>query len=168
MYSRFTLEILNETGSEQTLRAFFFIIMKIIFDYNRTIFDPEKQELYPGVFDLINELVISHELFLVSKDEPGRKDVLSSLGIDKHFKKIVFTKDKSVSLFQQIVDDAKNVLVVGDRVQGEISVGNQLNYETVWVRQGIFGNQEPESEIQIPNHVINNIAELARVIKLYE
>ena len=41
--------------------------MKIIFDYNRTIFDPETDDLYQGVFELISDLSKKYELYLVSE-----------------------------------------------------------------------------------------------------
>lgn len=142
--------------------------MKIIFDYNRTIFDPEAGELYPGVFDLIDELNLKHDLYLVSKAEAGRKEVLSNLGIDKFFKKVVFTDNKSKGTFEEIIESEKRVIVVGDRVRGEITIGNKLNCITVWVRQGKFSEEYPESEIEIPKHTINNIEELREIIKNYD
>ena len=30
-----------------------------------------------------------------------------------------------------------DVIVIGDRVRGEISIGNELNYTTVWIKQGV-------------------------------
>src|SRR3989344_3214997 len=101
--------------------------MKIIFDYNRTIFDPDKQELYSGVFELISELSNKHELFLVSKDEPGRNAVLDSFNISNFFQKIVFTSDKSAQVFKEIIGDKDIAMVVGDRIRKEISMGNELN-----------------------------------------
>jgi len=142
--------------------------MKIIFDYNRTIFDPDTQELYSGAFELISVLSEKHELFLVSANEPGRKERLIKLGITDFFKKVVFTNDKSPELFREIIGEEKNVIVVGDRIWGEISAGNQLGYITVWIKQGKFSMEMPITKKQRPKHVINNISELKEIIDQYE
>lgn len=142
--------------------------MKIIFDYNRTIFNPDTQELYSGAFELLSDLSNNHELFLISQNEPGRKEKLESFGISKFFKKIVFTDNKSPEVFQEIVDFEKNVIVVGDRVHGEITIGNKLNYITVWIMQGKFSNDYPVNIEQKPKHAIFEISELKEILKRYE
>jgi hypothetical protein len=57
--------------------------MKIIFDYNRTIFDPDTDNLYFGVLDLLQKLSQKYELFLISRNEPTRKGRLEKLNIKK-------------------------------------------------------------------------------------
>ena len=142
--------------------------MKIIFDYNRTIFNPDTQELYSSVFELLSDLSGKYDLFLISKNEAGRNEILEKFGIDKFFKRIVFTDNKSVETFKEIIGVDKNAIVVGDRVQGEIAIGNELNLITVWVKQGKFSNVIPVSKIQKPKYTINNISELKEIIKQYE
>ncbi len=142
--------------------------MKIIFDYNRTIFNPDKQELYSGVFELLNDLSKKQELFLISKNEAGRNEILEKFRINKFFKRIIFTDNKSVKTFQEIIGTDKNAIVVGDRVQGEITIGNQLNLVTVWIKQGKFSGVVPINEIQKPKYTISNISELKEIIKQYE
>ncbi len=142
--------------------------MKIIFDYNRTIFNPEKQELYSGVLELLNTLSQKHDLFLISKKEEGRQETLNSLGIINLFKKVVFTEKKSAELFKEITNNMNDVIVIGDRVRGEISIGNELNYTTVWIKQGKFSEEKPLNDSQQPKHIINDIRELEKIIKQYE
>ncbi|OGI67100.1 hypothetical protein A2823_02375 [Candidatus Nomurabacteria bacterium RIFCSPHIGHO2_01_FULL_41_91] len=166
LYFKFFLQYLHETGSG-TFSGPFSFFMKIIFDYNRTIYDPEKQELYPGVLVLINGLSNKHELFLVSKNEPGRRDVLDNLGISSFFKKVIFTDNKSPELFKEIADNENNVMVVGDRIRGEISIGNELSYITVWLKRGKFSLEEPINEKQNPRHTITDITEVENILKQY-
>ena len=72
--------------------------MKIIFDYNRTIFDPETDDLYQGVFELISDLSKKYELYLVSANEPRRKEKIKDLNIDSFFKGIFFVENKSLEV----------------------------------------------------------------------
>jgi len=138
--------------------------MKIIFDYNRTIYDPEKLELYDGVYDLLNRLSQEHKLYLVSKNEPGRGNIITELGIGDFFNEIIFVDNKTTTDFQKLVGADTNVVVVGDRVKGEIKIGNMLGYKTVWVRQGKFKHELPEEETEEPDVVIHNITDLFNVL----
>lgn len=142
--------------------------MKIIFDYNRTIFNPDVQSLYPGVVDLLSFLSLYHDLYLISKNEPGREDKLDSLNIKNFFKEIVFVEEKTIEVFKTITKTHEEVLIVGDRVQGEITIGNKLNFITVWLKQGKFSKEEPINDEQKPKYIINDIRELREIIKKYE
>jgi len=142
--------------------------MKIIFDYNRTIFNPEIDALYTGVLELLKELSDRHSLVLVSKDEIGRENKLKDFGIAQYFENTVFVKEKTNEVFKNLVKDDEKVLVIGDRVRGEISVGNQLGFITIWVKQGKFANEIPQNQNEIPNHAIDEIKQLSEIIKIYE
>jgi FMN phosphatase YigB (HAD superfamily) len=142
--------------------------MIIIFDYNRTIFNPETNSLYDGVLKLLESLYLNHSLVLVSKDELGREVMLKNMGIAKYFINTIFVKEKTVEVFKSLVKNDEKILVVGDRVRGEICIGNQLGFITIWVAQGKFANEIPQNENEIPNHTIEEIKQLNKIIKIYE
>jgi FMN phosphatase YigB (HAD superfamily) len=142
--------------------------MKIIFDYNRTLFNPDTDSLYQGVVPLLESLSADHMIFLVSKKVAGRNDRLDTLNIKQYFQNIVFVDQKTKEVFQDIVGDETEVIVVGDRVQEEISIGNQLGFTTIWVRQGKFSTELPAESGMQPTHSIKTIDELSTIIPLYE
>lgn len=142
--------------------------MKIIFDYNRTIFNPETNDLYEGVFSVLHELSKKHELFLVSMNEASRKNTVKNLGIEVFFKKVLFVDSKSIEVFSTIGNAGENILVVGDSIRNEISIGNKMNFITVWIKQGMFSNILPITKEQKPKHTISDISELKEILKKYE
>lgn len=142
--------------------------MKIIFDYNRTIFNPETGQLYPGVLDMLRSIAGRHEIFLLSMNEPGREAGLAELGIEDFFQGVVFSNTKDESAFRRLVGDSKDVLVVGDRIESEIRTGNALGLITVWIQQGAFARDVPTSVAEEPAHTIRNIVELQEIISKYE
>lgn len=141
--------------------------MKIIFDYNRTLFNPDTNELYQGAFDLLQNLSNKHELFLVSRDEPGRMNRFKNLGIEKYFKKIVFTPNKTKQVFEDFGGNSSDTFVVGDCLRDEISLGNQLEFITVRIKQSRFAIEIP-TKPERPTHTISDIRELEDVISQYE
>jgi len=140
--------------------------MKIIFDYNRTLFDPETDSLYRGVSGLLKTLSKKYDLFLISKNEPGRKEKFEKMGIKNYFQKVVFVENKTKQLFEDLSNNSCDVFVVGDRVREEIFLGNILGFITVWVKQGKFACELPTKE-QTPKYIINDIRELQTTLSTY-
>lgn len=142
--------------------------MKIILDYNRTVFDPETNQLFPGVYELLTNLSQNHTLFLVSMNEPERRDRLEALGINKFFSKTIFVNEKTEEVFMKLVGGSIDVVVAGDRVADEIRIGNMLGFVTVWVQQGKFGKEGPRIKQEEPTYTINKITDLVKILSQYE
>lgn len=142
--------------------------MKIIFDYNRTIFNPDTNNLYDGVLEVLNKLSSNHDLFLVSKYESRRKDTINKLGINDYFKKVILVKEKTLDIFSSLTKGDKNVFVVGDRVKGEIYLGNLLGFKTVWIKQGKFSNDVYTKIEEKPDYIIEEIKQLIEILEKYE
>jgi FMN phosphatase YigB (HAD superfamily) len=142
--------------------------MKIIFDYNRTIFDPDTDNLYFGVLDLLQKLSQKYELFLISRNEPTRKGRLEKLNIKNYFQKILFVEEKSKQIFQEIAGDTKNVIVIGDSIGDEIKIGNQLGFTTIRLKKGKFATQIPQNKNELAKFEITEISELENIILTYE
>ncbi len=142
--------------------------MKIIFDYNRTIFDPETDNLYLGVLELLQKLSAKYELFLISRNEPERKRRFEELNIKNYFQKILFVNGKSRKVFEGISGDTKNVIVVGDSISDEIKIGNQLGFVTIHLKKGKFSTEIPKNKYEFAKFEITDINELESIILSYE
>lgn len=142
--------------------------MKIIFDYNRTLFNPELNELYPGARELLRRLHARHELFLVSRFEQERITQLETLDIRQYFQDVAFVPDKTEEIFIGLVGTALDVMVIGDSITDEIRIGNILGYITIRIQQGKFSGQVPVSKEQTAKHIITSLEEIEPLLKHYE
>ncbi len=142
--------------------------MHIIFDYNRTIFNPDTGTLYEGVLDVLTQLSKQHVVSLVTRLEPGRQDVFGSLGIAHFFKHIIFVPKKTIETFAQIIDGPTRTIVVGDRLQDEIQIALSLGCVSVWIKQGRFSDDDVHNKDIQPRYTICDIRELLEVIKIYD
>lgn len=142
--------------------------MKIIFDYNRTLFNPDTNSLYQGVLDLLQDLSRYNELFLISRNEPRRRDRLEEFGIAEYFNNIAFVEDKTADIFTKLVGSCKNVFVIGDRVREEIAIGNKLGFRTIRVQQGKFANELPINPLEQAMFTVKNITDIQIIISKYE
>lgn len=142
--------------------------MKIIFDYNRTLFNPETESLYLGVLDLLKELSKRHKLYLISRFEASRLGRVKELNIEQYFQQVFFVEDKTLELFNQFVEQDEKTIVIGDRLCDEIFLGNKLGFTTIWLKQGKFASEEVKNKDEEPNFIVNDIRKINDIIKIYE
>ena len=143
------------------------MIKGIILDFNRTVYDPEKDKLTDGVLELLDNLKKSDiPLCLLSKKtREDRRDQITDLGLDEYFIDIqVIEGNKTEMNFHQCLDkmhlNPHEVLVVGDRIKSEIVLGNKLGMKTIWYKSGKFANELPDKKIEEPNHTVSKLSEI--------
>lgn len=141
--------------------------MKIIFDYNRTIYDPETKALYPGVLELLRKLAEKHHLYLVTRAEFGREYQLDAFGLKPLFQKVMMIGTKTPEAFRTLVSNHPEVMVVGDRIREEIRIGRELRYKTVWLQQGFFKKEIPRNTRETPDHIVRNVPQLTKLLLTY-
>lgn len=139
--------------------------MKIIFDYNRTLFDPETRGLYFGAIDLLEKIYQQNELYIVGRNEPGRKENIKKLGLNKYFKGVYFVDEKTKDIFKELLSADNKTVVIGDRVREEILIGNSLGCVTIWLKQGKFSSELPRVDAEKPKYVVKKLAEIESIIK---
>lgn len=136
----------------------------IIFDWKRTLYDPDSKTLISGTLNLLKFLCKKNvKNILIGKGGDKMFQEVKRLKIEKYFSKIIFHDVKrDIKSFSQFVS-AKNLgltIVVGDRVQSEIEIGNRLKTITIWLKQGKFSEELPSNKFQEPLFTINSINEL--------
>ena len=137
----------------------------VIFDFNRTLYDPEVDSLYPGAAQLLDSQSRSRTLFLYSRDEGGRDTLLEELGVMDAFSRIYFVSNKNAESVRKILTEndlsSEECIVVGDLMTSELAAGNEAGLETVWVKQGRFADVTSNFE---PTYVVTSISELSTLL----
>lgn len=141
----------------------------IIFDFNRTIYNPELFRLMPKAkFVLRTLLRRGFRLYLVSCGGQSRKQTIEELKIKKYFYRIIISPRKNKKIFKQIIEESfanrRLSFVVGDRVKKEIRFGNKLNLKTIWLRKGEFASELARKNIERPTYIINSLADVLKII----
>ena len=142
----------------------------IIFDFYRTIFNPETQKLVPGAQKILQRFrKRGFRLVLISRREKGRMAEITKCEIAPLFDEIYLVRKKNVAVLKRVLRshrvDPKSTFVVGDRVQEEIALGNSVGCKTVWLRQGKFANEKPCNKSETPNATIRRLNQLLDVIR---
>tara|TARA_B100001971_G_C17929843_1_gene402146 strand:- start:119 stop:580 length:462 start_codon:yes stop_codon:yes gene_type:complete len=139
----------------------------IIFDFNRTLYDPSTDSLVPGTLQVLRRLSPTFSLYLVSTDAPSRLSLIKALGIEKYFKKIILIPEKTISLFELLSRsaDISSSYVIGDRVRSEIRMGRAAGFRTIWVQSGKFSKETPRTVAEKPDYTVSSIRELLSLIR---
>jgi len=150
------------------------MIKLIIFDYGGTIYNPQINQLYQGVEELLSKLrESSFELALVSKAEDitQRLNDFKRFHLEKYFKIMEVVSDKKPKEFIHILKkfnvQPQQCLIIGDYVKSEIKEGNKIGTKTVWIKNGEFPNILPQTQQEKPNYTIESLEELIPLINTF-
>lgn len=139
----------------------------VIFDFNRTLYEPDSGALFDGVPEMLEELKSEREMILYSKKEGGRDDLVEHLGISPYFKSVYFIEKKTTESVQDILQEhglsTADALIVGDLITSELAAGHGAGIDTIWVRQGKFADVEGDFQ---PTHTVQNLTELRTLLGL--
>lgn len=142
----------------------------IIFDWKRTLYDPESKKLITGALKILKLLTTKwSKVILIGKGGDEMYQEVKRLKIKKYFSKIIFQEGKKdMMIFSQFISikNPRLTMVVGDRVQSEIEIGNTLKATTIWIKNGKFSEELPLSKIQEPTFTLNSLVELLNFFRL--
>lgn len=141
----------------------------IIFDFMRTLYDPDEKSIVRGALELLKSLRNAGFILILISTEIGNKaDPIAQTGITPYFEKIILTREKSERDFKEIQTavphDPQASYVIGDRVRGEIKIGNLCGYQTIWVKKGKFAAQLPRTSFENPRYIVTDVRQVEQII----
>jgi len=139
----------------------------IIFDFNRTLYDPEKGSFVQGAIGSLETLKKEgFLLFLVGKGTDERASLINELGLHRYFDEIIVKEEKDLADFEYLKKKYSGVdfYTVGDRVKKEIRFGNECGFKTIWFKNGKFAGELPETKEENPWKTIQDFNELIPVL----
>ncbi len=144
----------------------------IIFDFNRTVYDPETEQLTPGVLDLLKELrEKGYKLAIVSRNDypDTRRAFVTEIGLDPYFDVIMVVLEKNPEVYKECAEQLgvqpEECMVVDDIVYRGILMGNKLGMTTVWYKSGKFQERMPENEEEKPDYTITELESVKKILE---
>ncbi len=140
----------------------------IIFDFTRTIYDPDNDRIIPGTkFVLQTLLRRGFTLYLVSSAGRSRKKWIDHL-IGEYFSGLVVKQEKARKDFERLVIpkkvDRNKSFVIGDRRDIEISIGNSLGVQTIWINTAKSVDKKLTKRIERPTYTVHTLRDILSVI----
>jgi phosphoglycolate phosphatase-like HAD superfamily hydrolase len=139
----------------------------IIFDWKRTLYNPYTSTLIDGAVDVLNYYSRHNiPMFLIGKGQQEMHDETNRLDVAKYFQDILFvegSKDPNDFMKYMNLSYPERTIVIGDRVNSELSVGKRVGATTIWVKQGKFSNEIPKSDSEKPDYVVSCLSEILQL-----
>ena len=148
------------------------MIKAIIFDWGRTLHDPDADTLMTGAKEILEYLrEKGYRMSLLSKGEPElipvKQRKIKELGFEPFFDKIVLSTEKSRKeieeikrIWQNIPDE--DIVVIGDRALVDVKIANELGMKSIWLKKGKFAEESPNEETGEPTYIIYSLQELKK------
>ncbi len=144
----------------------------IIFDWGRTLYNPETKDIFGETIPTLDYLKPKYRLAIVSLvvngDIESRREILNKNKLEKYFELISFTTEDKDALYKETLRklgvDAKEAIIVDDRVIRGIKWGNQNATTTIWLQKGKFENELPDAETGTPTFTIKNLREIKTIL----
>lgn len=126
---------------------------------------PDQIILTPGAEEVLSKL--QQRLHLVtSGSQITQQKKIKESKLDQYFENWQCANDeKSLSktdIFQTIIEDKdpKSFLVIGNRIDNEITAANKLNIDSCWYMFGEYKSLSPLNELETPKYKIDSLKQV--------
>ena len=132
----------------------------------------EKLIIYLDTKEVLEKLKENHKLILISQGNlENQNKRIDVLGIRDYFDEILLCEhSRKEEVFKKVFSNlelkADKILVVGDRIDNEIKIGNELGMQTCRIMKGKYKILKPKFKIEEPDYVINNLKGLYGILDL--
>lgn len=142
----------------------------VIFDFKRTLYDPDKDKLIAGAKSLLQFFKDRNILiYLIGKGDSSLKIKAKELGIANFFEEMIFRENKPVSLYKNVLIKTgcqkNNCFVIGDRIKEEIKTCNLLGVRTIWFKNGKYASEKPTSKNEFPSFTVKRFSKVCSLLK---
>ena len=142
--------------------------------------EPELKEARRNFFCLfddaeqtMNSLLIQYDLGIIANQSVDILKILEESKINRFFKVIVISSEVKVrkpdpEIFRLAMNLAntspEHCIMVGDRLDTDISPANKLGMKTIRTTNSLFKLQQPMNEFEKPTYVVANLSEIANIL----
>jgi len=135
-------------------------------------YDFDEMDIFPDTKEVLSKLKGDFKLVLLSQGKVSLQNrKIDYLGIRKYFDHIYLPEvgEKQLSFetaLKELNLDSNEVLVVGDRIDTEIKIGNDLGMQTCRIMRGEYRILEPRFQNEEPDYTINTLRGLYGILNV--
>ena len=142
--------------------------------------EPELKEARRNFFCLFSDakqtlssLLMLYDLGIIANQSTDILKILEDSKIERFFKVILLSSEVKIrkpdlEIFRLAMNLAKtgpeNCIMVGDRLDTDISPANKLGMKTIRTTNSLFKLQEPMNEFEKPTYMVANLSEIANIL----
>lgn len=145
------------------------MLESIIFDWVGTLYE-RGRGLFPYSEQVLKELHPRYKLAVISKAVSDNVETrLQQIKeLEKYLEVIIVDIDKTPEQFikcmRKLRVKPENTLVIDDRTDRGIMIGNRLGCQTAWIQEGEYAHKLPNEKTKEPTYRINSIEDLLYIL----
>lgn len=147
-------------------------IKAVIFDWGRTLWDHETEDLMEGAREVLDYCAKEYILGLVSlttrESVEERKQKIRHLDLQKYFFSMELVSDNKDAAYGRAVNRLggpyHKIAIIDDRTARGIKWGNEHGCVTIWLSKGKFAHELPSEETGQPTYTIHELKELLKFL----
>ncbi|MDE6660887.1 MAG: HAD family hydrolase [Anaeroplasmataceae bacterium] len=127
------------------------------------------ERIYEDTPYVLGKLVKKYHLGIIANQSLGTEKRLEKFGIRKYFDIVISSSEvgitkPSLEIFKLALSTAgcspEEAYMIGDRLDNDIEPAAELNMHTIWVKQGIFADSNPDSLEHKPEIIVDQILKI--------
>ena len=142
----------------------------IIFDWKGTLNQFGNRGLFDYSEEVLKTLSKKYKLAVISKAVPEEiNERLEDVNrMKKYFDLVIVDTKKTSSQFSDCIKklcvNPEDTLVVDDRMDRGIKIGNELGCKTAWIEEGKYSNIKPDKKTGEPTYKIKSVEGLLTIL----
>ncbi|MBL7045891.1 MAG: HAD family hydrolase [Parcubacteria group bacterium] len=145
----------------------------VIFDWGRTLWNPETQKLFnkvPQVLEFLTRkgYTLSIVALATDGDTKRRLDALKASAIEDCFAKTLFRETGKDKMYKETLKELKfessETIIIDDRVVRGIKFANKYGCKSIWIQSLKFREEYPTEETGKPTYTIDKIGQLIDIL----
>lgn len=133
----------------------------------------ESEQLYPQAKEVLELLSQKYKLGIIANQIAGTQERIDNWDIGKYFDIVVASAETGcakpdLKIFHIALEQADckpdQAVMIGDRLDNDVTPAKKLGMKTVWVRQGFAKFNSVHDANEQPDYIIESIGE---IIKLF-
>lgn len=140
-------------------------------------YDRELEVLYPDAVEMLEKLKKHHKLGVIANQPAELEKRLDALGILGYFDAVFGSDDVGYSkpdpafysfALKKTSCPASRAVMVGDRLDNDISPARAVGMRTVRVLHSFFSVSQPKNESQIPDATVKALSDIPELLEEWE
>ena len=143
------------------------------FGLEKTPWHKEDEVPYPDAEDVLKYLSSQgYKIGVIANQSPGTATRLEKWGLLKYIDVVAASAELGVAKPDRAIFDkalemagctAQEAVMIGDRLDNDISPAKKLGMKAIWIRQGFAIYQNPEIAEYQPDYIVDRLLELKEI-----
>ncbi len=128
---------------------------------------------YPEARRVLNALHKTYRIGIIANQPPGTEARLKAWGLWQYISLCLPSAETGLSkpdlaIFELAMQKSsckpEHAVMVGDRIDNDVTPGNSLGWKTIRVKQGLFQAQVPMSPQQVPDFEVQRLQDVPNIL----